>query len=150
MVIVNAKVSDLPEIMEIERATFSVPWGESGMLFEIESEDANFTLMKDGGKILGFVVLHIFEDEGEIFNVAVREEYRGQKIATRLMKDTLYFARKNRLKRLFLEVRESNAPARKLYENCGFESLGIRKNYYEHPKENAVMMMLNLEGERTK
>lgn len=146
MVIVNAKTGDLAEIMEIERDVFSVPWSESGMVFEIESEDALFSLAKDKGKILGFSILHMFEDEGEIFNVAVRQECRNQKIGTALIKNALYFAKKQRLSRVFLEVRESNAPARKLYENCGFKSLGIRKNYYDYPKENAVIMVWEREG----
>lgn len=146
MVIVNAKKEDLDEIMAIERAVFSAPWNESGMLFEIESEDALFSLAKDKGEILGFSILHMFEDEGEIFNVAVKEEYRNRKIGTALMKNTLHFAKRQRLSRIFLEVRESNMPARHLYENSGFKSMGIRKNYYDYPKENAVMMVCEMEG----
>lgn len=141
MVILDAKRQDLDEIMDIERAAFSVPWSESGMVFEIESEDAYVPVARDNGEMTGFAVLHMFGSEGELFNIAVKEERRGEKVGKKLLAAVINFASKQRLERIFLEVRQSNLPARSLYEKAGFKELGVRKNYYEHPRENAVMMV---------
>lgn len=136
----KAQKSDLDEIMDIERAVFSVPWSESGMLFEIESPDAFFAIAKEDGKIVGFVVLHEFSEEGEIFNIAVREEYRRKRVGTALLEAALEHAENRGLSRLFLEVRAGNSAAYDMYMKNGFIPLGVRKGYYDFPKEDAIIM----------
>ncbi len=142
--IVNAERSDLDEIMEIERSVFSVPWSENNMLFEIDSDDAFFALAKDNGRIIGFVVMHGFSDEAEIFNIAVREEYRRQKTGTLLLRNALARAEEAGYKKLYLEVRAGNTAAIEMYKKNGFTLLGVRKGYYDYLKEDALIMMRDM------
>lgn len=138
--ITQAVKDDLPGIMEIEKASFSVPWSENNMRFELESEDGVVIVCRKDEAVAGFAVLHCFGEEGEIFNIAVREDMRGEGIASRLMAYILGCAENKGIEKLFLEVRVSNIKAINLYKKYGFVSLGERKNYYEYPTENAVIM----------
>ena len=79
-------------------------------------------------------------DEGYILNIAVRPDCRRQQIASQLLEVFINFAQGNRLSFLTLEVRASNAPAIALYERWGFAEAGRRRNYYEYPREDAVIM----------
>lgn len=143
----RAEKADLPEILEIERAIFSVPWSENGFLFEIDSPESHFTLAEADGRIAGFIIIHRSYDEAEIYNVAVREEYRRLGIADMLMQDARMYAALWSVQRVFLEVRQSNVPARALYKKHGFEVLGVRKKYYDEPKEDAILMELEMKNE---
>ena len=144
MEIKTAEKRDLDGIMEIERSSFSVPWSENSMLYEIESEDGVALVAKDGNTVAGFVILRLFDDEAEIFNIAVRENTRRQGIGFSLMQSVIDEARKKSVNVLYLEVRESNTGAYDLYCKCGFEKLSVRKNYYDAPKENAIIMACDL------
>lgn len=143
MIILNAKQSDLDEILEIEEESFSEPWSKSGMEFEIDSDDTYVPIVRDKGEMFGYLVLHCFGDEAELFRVAVRKKYRNMKIATKLLISAQKFAQRNGIEKIFLEVRQSNINAIKLYTSGGFEKLGVRKNYYENPKEDAIIMVCN-------
>ena len=94
------------------------------------------------GEVLGYAGLLVAADEGYITNVAVFPEYRRQGIAGELIKVFLRFARAHHLAFLTLEVRPSNAPAIALYEGFGFREAGRRRNYYDLPKEDALIMTL--------
>lgn len=91
-------------------------------------------------KVVGYAGLQVVLDEGYITNVAVRPECRRQGIAGKLLQVFLDFAQGNHLAFLTLEVRASNYDAIALYGSRGFRSVGRRKNYYEHPKEDAIIM----------
>lgn len=101
----------------------------------------------EDGTILGYAGLLVVLDEGYITNVAVRPEYRRQGIAGELLGVFRRFAEGNRMAFLTLEVRDSNASARALYAKHGFSEVGVRKNYYDHPKEDAVIMTLEFSYE---
>ena len=92
------------------------------------------------GTVLGYAGLLVVLDEGYITNVAVCPDYRRQGIAGELLGVFQRFAEGKQLAFLTLEVRESNAPARALYTKYGYKEVGVRKNYYDHPKENAILM----------
>ena len=89
--------------------------------------------------------MHGFSDEAEIFNIAVREEHRRQRIVTALLKSALTKAEELGYKRLFLEVRAGNTAAFEMYSKNGFIPLGVRKGYYDYPKEDAVIMVRDME-----
>ena len=94
----------------------------------------------EDGTLLGYAGLLVVLDEGYITNVAVRPAYRRQGIASDLLGVFERFARGHQLAFLTLEVRASNAAAIALYEKMGYARVGVRKNYYEHPREDAVIM----------
>ena len=96
--------------------------------------------LDDSDQVVGYAGLQVVLDEGYITNVAVRPECRRQGIASKLLQVFLDFAEANQLAFLTLEVRASNYDAIALYGTRGFRSVGRRKNYYEHPKEDAIIM----------
>ena len=98
--------------------------------------------LDNSGAVVGYAGLQVVLDEGYITNVAVRPDYRRQGIAGELLGVFRRFAEGNKLAFLTLEVRESNAAARALYSKYGYKEVGVRKNYYDHPKENAILMTL--------
>jgi [ribosomal protein S18]-alanine N-acetyltransferase len=95
-------------------------------------------------RVLGFLVAHRTNDEYELENVVVSTKARRRGIGTLLVTQLLAHSRKTHASSIFLEVRESNHAARALYEKFGFETAGLRKNYYSSPEENAVLYRLNL------
>lgn len=132
---------DLDQVMEIENACFSVPWTETGFFTYLLRDDTLFLVAEDGEDIYGYCGIVMVMDEGDITNVAVASSMRNQGIGKMLL-NKLFEATKNRgVNKIFLEVRESNAGAIHLYEKMGFVVTGCRKNYYEAPRENAILMM---------
>lgn len=91
-------------------------------------------------KIAGFLILSTVLDEAEILEVAVSENLRRNGIASELMTGIFEWCKENGIGQIFLEVRESNFPARAYYRKFGFAEDGVRKNYYRNPSENAVLM----------
>ena len=139
----------LDEVAELERVCFPDPWSRNMLKEELENDLAAFLVALDGeGAVAGYAGLQVVLDEGYILNVAVRPDCRRRGVAGQLLQVLLDFARGNRLDFLTLEVRASNYPAIALYGSRGFRGAGRRKNYYEHPREDAVIMTLDLTGEQ--
>ncbi len=132
----------IKEIAQIERECFSMPWSERALEEELYNPQASFIVaQRADGAVLGYAGLHVAADEGYIDNVAVREDYRRQGIADDLLDVFVRFGRVN-LAFLTLEVRPSNEAAIGLYFKHGFAQVGRRKNYYENPREDAIIMTL--------
>ena len=136
----------LDEVAELERICFSVPWSRNMLAEELDNLLSAFLVaLDDSDKVVGYAGVQVILDEGYITNVAVRPECRRQGIAAKLLQVFLDFARANQLAFLTLEVRASNYDAIALYGSRGFRSVGRRKNYYEHPKEDAIIMTLEFD-----
>ena len=139
--IVPMTADHLDEVAELERICFSVPWSRNMLAEELDNLLSAFLVaLDDSGRVVGYAGVQVVLDEGYITNVAVRPECRRQGIAGKLLQVFLDFAKGNRLAFLTLEVRASNYDAIALYGSRGFRSVGRRKNYYEHPKEDAIIM----------
>ncbi len=139
--IVPMTADHLDEVAELERICFSTPWSRNMLAEELDNALSAFLVALDeSGKVVGYAGLQVVLDEGYITNVAVRPECRRQGIAGKLLQVVLDFAQGNHLAFLTLEVRASNYDAIALYGSRGFRSIGRRKNYYEHPKEDAIIM----------
>lgn len=93
--------------------------------------------------ITGYIGMYLSFDEASITNVAVHPFYRKNGYGRQLVSAAKKLAKEKQIERIFLEVRVSNAPAIALYQELGFENLGIRKNFYDHPKEDAYIMSCN-------
>lgn len=132
---------DLDQVMEIENACFSNPWTETGFFSFLIREDTLFLVAQDEEEILGYCGIVMVQDEGDIMNVAVAEKARNRGIGGMLMLALTQKTKENGINKIFLEVRESNLPAIHLYEKMGFAANGRRKNYYEAPREDAILMM---------
>ena len=135
----------ISQAAEIERLCFSDPWSEK-MLAEHLANPCSLTLAAvDGaGRLLGYVGLLAVVDEGYITNVAVRPDCRRQGVAAALLDALEAQGKERELAFLTLEVRQSNAPARALYEKLGYLQAGLRRNYYENPREDAIIMTKTL------
>lgn len=141
IIITPMEAFHLQAVCEIEAAAFSTPWSQN--MFSMSIADADnqscFVALFDK-KVVGYIVLlHCFED-GELLNIATAPEMRNMGIAKKLMDKMLSFMKEKNVTRILLEVRESNTPAKTLYEKYGFSRIGVRKNYYSKPTENAVVM----------
>ena len=144
--VVPMTADHLDEVAELERICFSVPWSRNMLAEELDNLLSAFLgALDEGGRVVGYAGVQIILDEGYITNVAVRPECRRQGIAAKLLQVFLDFAKANRLAFLTLEVRASNYDAIALYGSRGFRSVGRRKNYYEHPKEDAIIMTLEFD-----
>ena len=132
----------LDEVAELERQCFTVPWSRRMLSEELENNCAALlvALDEEDGSVAGYAGLLVVADEGYITNVAVRPECRRAGVASQLLDVFVRFAQGNRLAFLTLEVRASNYGAIALYGSRGFRGVGRRKNYYEHPREDAIIM----------
>ena len=139
--IVPMNADHLDELERLERICFSRPWSKRMLGEELENQCAAFLVAEDeSGKVLGYAGLLVMMDEGYITNVAVFPEYRRLGVAAKIIEVYMNFAKANQLAFLTLEVRPSNAAAIALYQRFGFEEVGRRKNYYDLPKEDALIL----------
>ena len=139
--IVPMTADHLDEVAELERICFSAPWSRNMLAEELNNAlSALLVALDDSGRVVGYAGVQVILDEGYITNVAVRPECRRQGIAGKLLDVFLNFAQGNRLAFLTLEVRASNEAAIILYGRHGFRGVGRRRNYYEHPREDAIIM----------
>ena len=140
--IVPMKTEHLDAVAELERSCFTVPWSRNALAEELDNQCAAFlvALEPETEKVIGYAGLLVAADEGYITNVAVDPSRRRQGVAAQLLQVFDNFARGNQLAFLTLEVRPSNAAAIALYESFGFRQAGRRKNYYDLPKEDALIL----------
>ena len=140
--IVPMTADHLEELERLEKICFSRPWSRKMLAEELENECAAFLVAEDPitKEVVGYAGLLVMADEGYITNVAVFPEYRRRGVAGQIIAVFDNFARGNRLAFLTLEVRPSNAAAIALYRSFGFEEVGRRKNYYDLPKEDALIL----------
>lgn len=139
----KAEQCHVPQIAEIERASIPQPWSEAAFTSALADEKA-VTLAAFSGDILcGFITGVYLLDTADIYSVAVSLEYRKKGVGKRLLEE-FFSALPDEVNNVCLEVRESNIPAINLYEKTGFERVGMRKNFYQDPRENAILMTKNL------
>jgi ribosomal-protein-alanine N-acetyltransferase len=132
--------ADVPDVVKIEKESFTDPWPESLFYDDVRSGDSYPLVIQIDNEIIGFGILWVAVDEGHITNIAVSKKYQRKSVARTLLSYILRLAAGMKLAQIVLEVRASNEPAISLYESFGFEPLAIRKRYYQHPVEDALVM----------
>lgn len=145
--IVDADMTHIDGIAAIEQECFSEPWSCETIAGQLSGPNHVFLAALDEDAVVGYVGLMYVLDEGYISNVAVTGSYRRRSVADRLIMELISRANELHLKLLTLEVRQSNEAAKSLYAKRGFIPVGIRKNYYVKPKEDALLMTLYLKEE---
>jgi ribosomal-protein-alanine N-acetyltransferase len=140
----NATPADLDAIETIEQKAFSDPWSRASFASLIGQPPMHFVVAILGDRVVGYVVAWFIGGDGEIGNIAVEEQQRGQGIGARLLEDTLAAARARGVEVVYLEVRESNRAAQRMYERRGFVRVGRRRRYYRRPEEDALILRLEL------
>ena len=126
--------------MCIRDRCFSEYWSENLIRSGLDSRLDTYFVYQDHDRILGYSIIRVLADEGEIQRIAVYPNYRRQGIARKLMDAMVSFSKTRGVRAIALEVRESNEGARKLYESYGFRQEAVRKGYYHSPQEDAVIM----------
>lgn len=138
-----AKESDIAQMLEIEKACFSNPWGEISFIEEMVCKDAGTYVLRNGN-IIGYICFRLICGEMHIFKIAVRHEYRKQGIASLILDKSLNMACNEGAESAFLEVRPSNVSALALYQKFGFMVIGKRPNYYPETREDGWILMKQL------
>lgn len=139
----RAKATDLDAIVAIERASFTdPPWSRDSFLALIDSPRAYFTVACEPptGTVVGYVVAWFVADEAELANLAVAPDRRSRGVGSRLLDAAMAEARQAGAIVVHLEVRDSNAAARALYDSRGFQAAGRRRHYYRDPVEDALLL----------
>jgi ribosomal-protein-alanine N-acetyltransferase len=137
--------ADLDEVLEIEEASFSVPWSRESFLFELQANPyAKNFVMRCGGRMVAFSCVWVVDDELKINNIAVHPGERRKRHGETLLLWMLDYGRSRECTEATLEVRLSNVEARALYEAHGFVEIGRRKGYYRDTHEDAILMAAEL------
>ena len=133
---------DLPVVMELDREAFFDPWSLASWQRELQNPIAVWIVAVVEGDIVGYAGIWNVAEEAQVMRVAVRKALRNQGLGLLLTQELIQKARESGAVAMTLEVRETNAAARKVYERCGFMSQGVRPHYYEDTHEGAVIMWL--------
>ena len=135
--IIRMNESHVSAVAELERQNFSEPWPEIAVRSELTNKLALWLVAVEDGVVAGYVGSQTVLQEADRMNVAVADTHRRRGIARMLVEELI---RQLDAYQLTLEVRASNAPAIALYEKLGFTQVGLRKNYYHKPKEDALIL----------
>lgn len=140
MQIRNMLQIDIEAVAQLEMECFSQPWSKQSLKESLEQPSYRFLVAEKEGQVIGYMGVMIVLDEADVTNVAVTSSYRHQGIGKALVSHMLNVCKQQGVTAMTLEVRESNKTAIRLYEKMGFASVGKRKNFYEKPAEDAVIM----------
>ena len=140
MRIIPMNKDHVSQIAQLEAQCFSDPWSEKSIASELENPLSLWLVAEENGQVYGYVGSQTVLDESDMMNVAVDPGFRRQGIARALIETLIAELSKMGSRCLRLEVRVSNENARALYARMGFQQLGLRKNYYHNPKEDALIL----------
>lgn len=144
VVIREAQTSDIKEVVEIEEVSFENPWSKPSFFRMIVDEATRFWVAELDGRVVGYIVYWIVEDEAHIANIAVHPEMRGRGIGKKLLEKVLVDSEEKNVSCINLEVNEKNEVAKNLYFKYGFEVVGIREKYYSG-RDDALILTKKLE-----
>lgn len=138
--------SDLDVVIEIERASFSTPWSRTSFRNLMARDDADLWVAEVESAVRAYAVVWYVAREAELGNLAVARRWRRRGLGRWLLDWALGSAAERGTERIFLEVRESNHEAQRLYKQRGFVQVGVRRRYYRAPSEDAWVMCRELGG----
>lgn len=136
--------NDIEAIAYLESEIFSDAWSEKSIKETYENQNACILGAYKEGVLAGYVIFYYVLDEGEIARIAVSPQYRRQGVADQIFAGLLGFCTEKSIERILLDVRISNEPAIAFYRKSGFAEDGIRRNFYDYPKEDALLMSVSL------
>jgi [ribosomal protein S18]-alanine N-acetyltransferase len=138
-------IARIDEVLAIERVSFSDPWSREMFRSELMVGGGTYArLAERDGVVVGYLCAVLVADEAHVGNLAVDPAERRQGVAQMLLDDLFEAAQSRKLRRVTLEVRETNEKARKFYYKNNFIDVAIRKNYYRNPTEDAIVMLRTL------
>lgn len=140
MTIIPMNKDHVVQVAALEKQCFADPWSEGSIASELDNPLSLWLVAEQDGAVCGYVGSQTVLDETDMMNIAVRPDCRRHGIAAALIDELIVRLKERGSHILRLEVRVSNAPAIALYDSLGFTQLGLRKNYYRNPKENALIL----------
>ena len=140
MMITNMRQEHVAQVAALEKLCFCDPWSENSVASELNNPLSLWLVALAGETVAGYVGSQTVMDESDMMNLAVHPDYRCQGIGSRLVDELIKELKKKGSQRLTLEVRVSNEPAKRLYDELGFSEIAVRKRYYSHPKEDALIL----------
>lgn len=138
------KIQDSGQIAELEQEIFTDAWTQTGIEETFAQAHSVIVVAEEESKIQGYCILYVVLDEAEIARIGVTERVRHSGVGSLILQFGEKICKEKGTERLLLDVREGNLPARKFYEKHGFFVDGVRKNFYDNPKEDGVLMSKNL------
>ena len=133
-------MEDAAAVAEMEHQLFPDAWSEKSVLETLEQEHTICLTALKAGRIAGYALVYTAADEAEIARIAVAKELQRQGVARAILQKLEELCVEKSISKVLLDVRESNTPARALYESAGFREDGIRQRFYEDPQEDAILM----------
>ncbi len=140
MKIINMEAAHVSQVAELEKLCFQDPWSETSVVSELENELSHWLVCLVDECVAGYVGTQTVMGETDMMNIAVHPDYRRRHIAAGLLQRLLEDLQAMGSHSLTLEVRASNESARRLYDSFGFSQVGLRRNYYHNPKEDALIL----------
>lgn len=140
LIVRNMQMSDAEGIAVLEREAFSDAWTEKGIIDTFHQQQAFIVVAEKDEQIVGYCIMYYVLDEGEIARIAVSDSCRRQGVGRAVLNEVNNICLQKGISRILLDVRESNDAARAFYKQYGFVEDGMRKNFYDMPKEHAVLM----------
>ncbi|MGY3704048.1 ribosomal-protein-alanine N-acetyltransferase [Vagococcus martis] len=123
---------------------YGSPWSEAQFYAQLAQKNSITHVKIEDDKVIGFIICQFVLDEAELLLIGVLPDYKNNGIASTLLTEACELLKQNNVSHLFLEVRSQNEEAIRFYKKHQFKELGVRKNYYHHPTDNAVMMQLEI------
>lgn len=138
--------ADVDAVLSIEQAVQTYPWTRGNFSDALDSGYICRVDETESGGIRGYVMLRSLVDEAELLNIGVAGTHQRRGVGRRMLRKMLDVARAKQLRRVFLEVRSSNAAAIALYRSAGFSEVGVRRGYYQNANgsEDALVMACDL------
>ena len=136
--------SHLEGVAEIERLCFAEPWSQQALALLLQDANLGVIALDEQGTPIGYGGLLTVLDEGQITNIAVHPNFRGMGVGKAILEKLIFESENRGIREISLEVRQSNHPAKALYQSHGFEIAGVRKGFYRHPAEDGLVMILSL------
>ena len=133
---------DIAAVAALERAAFVDAWTEKGIYDTFCQKQAYIFVAVQDGELVGYCIVYQVPDEAEIARIAVDPSFRRQGVGRSLLEAVRKECKTGRINRLLLDVRKSNHEARVFYSHYGFREDGVRKNFYDLPKEDAILMSM--------
>ena len=140
MMILNMSAEHISQVAALEKICFSDPWSENSVASELNNPLSLWLVVVEEGRVIAYVGSQTVMDETDMMNIAVHPDHRRQGYAGALITELIRQLKTNGSRMLTLEVRASNVPAIGLYTGYGFRQIGLRKNYYRNPKEDALIL----------
>lgn len=144
LILDDMRLEDVSGVALVEEECFSKPWSYHAFVQELSHPGAVTLIALSDREIIGFINAHFFGDEGNINNIAVTARCRRQGVGRKLLEALIARAQAAGIRHLYLEVRKSNRAAIGCYENMGFFPTGERRNFYDAPTEDALLMQKDL------